>query len=343
MTLGDGAGWDETAPANGDAISDGATEMRDARVGVRIRLEKEHILPEAGSVGGEHLAGSAVVYAQDASPTTQPDGDPLVAADVGRVWMDTNDDNKLYVLTDDTPTWTQIVGLVSDGSIDTTQLADDAVDKDKVAADVAGDGLGQNVDGSLEVQVDDVGIEIDTDACRLKDEGVVEAKLAPGLMRGSLIVLEGFKTAGTAGGTFTSGAWRVREIDREVVDEGDDCSLASDQFTLAAGSYVIKASACAYLCGQHIAQLYNVSDAATQVSTDASTELVSLAIFSEAGVNAGNQEYASIDGKFTIAAEKIFEIRHRCITTSATSGFGFPANIDSKNEIYLRVMLWKVA
>lgn len=61
--------------------------------------------------------------------------------------------------------------------VTTTKIANDAVDKDKVAADVAGAGLGQNVDGSLEVNVDDSTIEISTDTIQVKDSGITGAKL----------------------------------------------------------------------------------------------------------------------------------------------------------------------
>jgi len=66
----------------------------------------------------------------------------------------------------------------NDDVIETRHIIDDAVDKDKIAADVAGSGLGQNVDGSLEVKVDSSTIEIATDTLRIKDDGVTNAKLA---------------------------------------------------------------------------------------------------------------------------------------------------------------------
>lgn len=66
---------------------------------------------------------------------------------------------------------------VADAGIDTAQLANDSVDKDKIAADVAGLGLVQNVDGSLEVNVDDSTIEIATDTVQLKDGGITNAKI----------------------------------------------------------------------------------------------------------------------------------------------------------------------
>lgn len=62
--------------------------------------------------------------------------------------------------------------------IETRHIIDDAVDKDKIAVDVAGNGLGQNANGSLEVKVDSSTIEIDTDTLRVKDDGVTNAKLA---------------------------------------------------------------------------------------------------------------------------------------------------------------------
>jgi hypothetical protein len=67
---------------------------------------------------------------------------------------------------------------IKTSAVTTTKIADDAVDKTKIAADVAGSGLGQNVDGSLEVNVDGSTIEINTDSLRVKDLGITTAKLA---------------------------------------------------------------------------------------------------------------------------------------------------------------------
>lgn len=57
---------------------------------------------------------------------------------------------------------------VADGGVGTTQLAADSVDKTKIAADVAGAGLDQNVDGSLEVKVDNLSLEVATDTVQVK-------------------------------------------------------------------------------------------------------------------------------------------------------------------------------
>jgi hypothetical protein len=44
---------------------------------------------------------------------------------------------------------------------------------------------------------------------------------------------------------------------------------------------------------------------------------------------------------FTIAGTKVFELRHRCGTTIATNGFGFPGGFGT--EVYSEIWGWKVA
>lgn len=182
---GTGTGWTETDPQDSEFVEDAAQEMRDLRKGVRIRLEKEHSTPASSSAGGEHKAGSAKMYIQSAEPTARPDGTSLSSDDYGRLWLDTDDD-KLYAYT--STGWKQVVALVADGSVTTAKLVDDSVTAAKLNADVAGDGLVQDGgDGSLDVNVDDSTLEIDTDVVRVKDGGITEAKIADGAVtRGKL-------------------------------------------------------------------------------------------------------------------------------------------------------------
>nr|WKN36804.1 hypothetical protein K4G66_31045 [Tunicatimonas sp. TK19036] len=56
-------------------------------------------------------------------------------------------------------------------AITTAKVADDAVTKAKINADVAGNGLGQNADGSIEAKVAGGGIQIAADQLQLTNQG----------------------------------------------------------------------------------------------------------------------------------------------------------------------------
>ena len=93
---------------------------------------------------------------------------------------------------------------VYDILISTSNFADDAVDKDKVNADVAGLGLGQNVDGSLETNVDNSTIEISADTLQVNDLGIVTAKLADDAVLSGKIMDGEVKTADVADQNITT-------------------------------------------------------------------------------------------------------------------------------------------
>jgi hypothetical protein len=78
----------------------------------------------------------------------------------------------------------EVLGLdtsnIVDGAVTTVKLASSAVTGAKIAAAVAGDGLGKDTNGNLKVNVDDSTIEIVSDIVRVKDVGIVEAKIGSG-------------------------------------------------------------------------------------------------------------------------------------------------------------------
>lgn len=140
------------------------------------------------------------------------------------------------------------------------------------------------------------------------------------------------KSAGTAGGSFNSGAWQTRTINTEDSDSGNIVSIASNQFTLAAGTYRILARATAYAVNRHQAKLYNVTDGANVIigTSEFANQTYTVATAS------------TVAGQFTIAGSKTFEIQHQCSSTRATDGFGLAANF-GVSEIYTVVELWKTA
>jgi hypothetical protein len=140
------------------------------------------------------------------------------------------------------------------------------------------------------------------------------------------------QTSNTAGGTFTSGAWRTRVLNTTVKNSIPSASLSSNQITLPAGTYRISARAPGNTVGAQKAKLANITDATDQVIGSAtdhdSTNRMQLDSW--------------VHGYFTIAGAKVFELRHQCGATRATDGLGAPGGF-SAVEVYAEVMIWKEA
>ena len=128
----------------------------------------------------------------------------------------------------------------------------------------------------------------------------------------SYAILVDQKTSGTNGGSFTSGAWRTRDLNTEIADPDGIVSISSNQFTLQAGSYLIKAHAPAYKVGRHQIALYDIT-ASSYVETGSSAYV-------------DGQESVSTDSfltaRFTCSGANVYEIRHQCGTGFNTYGFG---------------------
>jgi len=154
-----------------------------------------------------------------------------------------------------------------------------------------------------------------------------------GVYESQLLHIRDEKSNNTQGGTFTSGAWQKRDLNTTKTNEITGASLSSSVITLPSGTYYIEASAPAIEVGTHKAKLYNTSD-----SSDV--------IIGTSQHNRSDNNYASsrsiVSGRFTISAQKNFELQHRCNDTRNTDGFGKACNF-SVVEVYSDVKIWKVA
>ena len=139
------------------------------------------------------------------------------------------------------------------------------------------------------------------------------------------------KAETTYGGTFTSGAWRVRDLNASKTNTITGASLASNQITLPAGTYWVHATAPAYNVGRHLAKLYNTTGAAN----------VLLGTSAYSGAGSGAATLSVLSGQFTLTATSVLELQHRCETTNATRGFGVESNFAT--EAYSDVVIWKTA
>lgn len=133
--------------------------------------------------------------------------------------------------------------------------------------------------------------------------------------RQAFALLQDQKASGTAGGTFTSGAWQTRTLNTIVADTIGGVTLVANQFVLPAGTYWIEAKAPAVQVNQHAARLQNITDATTVFS--GTSEYVA--------ATDGVQVSSWVIGRFTISAPKTFELQHRCATTATNNGFGVTA------------------
>lgn len=165
-------------------------------------------------------------------------------------------------------------------------------------------------------------------------EGVL-AEIAPQLGGGGLFdayaLLRDEKASGTDGGNASAATWHTRTLNTEVDPDGI-VSIASNQFTLQAGTYWISARAPGGGVNRQKAKIYNVTDAA-----DALVGASAYAISTAYTVND-----ATVRGRITIAGAKAFELRHYC-QTAATDGLGTSSDIASTIEVYAEVEIWREA
>jgi hypothetical protein len=144
----------------------------------------------------------------------------------------------------------------------------------------------------------------------------------------SYAIIEDKKTANTDGGTFESGDWRVRDLNTEVADIDGIVSIASDQFTLAAGSYLIKWYCTALKVAGHQSKLYDITGAADVAF--ASVEQATTANISNKSIGAA---------RHVPSGSNVYEIRHRCTGERTGDGFGNSHNLGV--ESYMLVEIYK--
>lgn len=146
----------------------------------------------------------------------------------------------------------------------------------------------------------------------------------------SVAVIVDEKSSGTSGGDFNAAAWRDRVLNTEISDPDSIVSITSNQFTLAAGTYVIEWSCPAFAVNLHQTRLYDVTGAtvvATGMSCYADTANAVM------NVSLGSAVH-------TISGNNSYKIQHRCGNSRADNGFGNSNSLDT--EIYTIVKISKL-
>jgi hypothetical protein len=147
-----------------------------------------------------------------------------------------------------------------------------------------------------------------TDGIRFPD-GTLQTTAASSTGPGTVVYV-----TGSTSGACTAGSWQTRVLDQEVSDSGNLATVASNQVTLAAGTYWCEAEAPAFYVGSHQARLYNVSDAAV-VGYGASE------YSGRAAISDSAQTKSVVKTLVTLPSAKTLRIEHQCQTSHGT-GFG---------------------
>tara|TARA_R110000765_G_scaffold131088_2_gene229627 strand:+ start:105 stop:830 length:726 start_codon:yes stop_codon:yes gene_type:complete len=209
------------------------------------------------------------------------------------------------------------------------QIADDAVTLAKMAGLVRGKIIVGDASG------DPSALTVGAVNQVLKSDGTdVSWGADSGGLFASYALLVDSKTTGTNGGTFTLGAWRTRDLQTEVYD-GIGISIATNDFTIPAGNYLVRWNAPAFNVRAHQSRLYDVTN--TAIIAAGSSEY-SRNPEIHAGGNVSNKSFGF--ARLTPSGDTAYRIEHYCEWTNTTYGFG-DATGYGPNELYTMVEIYK--
>ena len=139
------------------------------------------------------------------------------------------------------------------------------------------------------------------------------------------------KAQDTHGGASSAGA-NTRDLNTVKTNEITGASLSSNQVTLPAGTYYAEGSAPVYKANYTHCYLHNVTDSATELvgSTQYAINLYN-------GYQTG-----TFCGRFTISAQKTFEVRSYTLAGLATFGLGLSA-LDINISVFADLRIWRIS
>ncbi len=137
------------------------------------------------------------------------------------------------------------------------------------------------------------------------------------------------RVSGTNAGTSVAGT-QPRVLNTTVTNNITGCSLSSNQVTLDAGDYYIRARAPAIFVSGHKASIYN-----TSTST---TELIGASAFNGASVVHTD---STLQGFLTVTSLHVFELRHYTANSVASNGLGVSSS-SGLAEVYAELEIWRL-
>lgn len=147
-----------------------------------------------------------------------------------------------------------------------------------------------------------------------------------------LFHLQHIEASSADGGGNQASSNNQRTLNSTVVNQISGASVSSNDVTLPAGTYIIDGYANAFRVNRHFLRWYNV--------TDSSYIINGQSVFAD--VNNEVQNLATISGRFTISAQKLFALMHYTQTNNSQSNaLGISSGVTTNHYVNLRI--WKVA
>lgn len=145
------------------------------------------------------------------------------------------------------------------------------------------------------------------------------------------VIMRDQKTRGTNGGG-SSTSFTARDLNTETHDNCNLSSISSNKFTPVAGTYIIEASAPAYLADWHQIRLRNATDSSIPTGCYGTSNFADKANES--------QNRATLTCAFTANGTDQYEIQHIVANAQATNGFGVRDSTSiGDGEVYLTIRL----
>ncbi len=142
------------------------------------------------------------------------------------------------------------------------------------------------------------------------------------------------QSSGTNGGQATTGSFQTIVLNTEVFDPDGIVSLSSNQFTLAAGTYLVRARKQFFRTNFTKMKLRNVTDS-TDIAFGDNPSLE--------GGSGGDSVLATLLARFTLAGTKALSLQYRCSSNDGGNSKCLGAAASFGTEVYGEVEIWREA